>query len=92
MSIFTVGFDSYLGAAKAKAPAKPVVKKALKKPVPPKESKQASVNVVAAHFKRLGIPTGKPDPKLAFWRQPAAVIADQVAKAVNSLPMPTPPR
>jgi len=53
-----------------------------------RESRQASVNLVAAHFRRLGIPLDRPNPKLAFWRQPIKVIADQLARAVNTMPLP----
>lgn len=56
--------------------------------IPKKETRQASTNVVATHFKKLGIPLGKPDPRVAFWKQPIEQIADQLANAINTIPLP----
>jgi hypothetical protein len=89
----------YMGAtAPKKTPAKPASKPAAKpvarpapRPLPKKETRQASTNAVAAHFRKLGIPLERPDARHPFWRQPAKVIADKLANAVNTLPVPTLP-
>lgn len=83
MAFITLG---YMGAT---APSKGAAAKApVRKPLPKKETAQVSTSVVATHFKKLGIPLGRPDPKLAFWRQPAPAIAAQLQNAINSVPMP----
>jgi hypothetical protein len=52
------------------------------------ESRQTTIKIVTAHFKKMGIPLEKPNPKHAFWRQPIQKIADRLAVVVNTLPMP----
>lgn len=81
MGLITLG---YMGAA---APKKTATKPA-PLALPKKETVQASTSIVAAHFKKLGIPLGRPDPRLAFWRQPASAITAQLTNAINSIPMP----
>lgn len=51
----------------------------------PGESRQASINAVAAQLRARKIPLEKPNPALAFWRQSEQQIADQMATAVNTI-------
>lgn len=52
------------------------------------ESQQKSVNVVAAHFRKMGVDLGKPDPNKPFWKQPIDKIRDQATRAANTIPLP----